>query len=350
MLCSSCCSGEADIHSKRIDEILERDARKESSKIKLLLLGAGESGKSTFIRQMQIIYKDGFSEKTRRAYSLSIKENILDAMQTMLRAMSTLNIDFELQMNKRNAELIMSADYETFASSLEMHILAIKELWYDAGIQECYRNRNQYQLIDSARYYVENIDRIAKPSYLPTDDDILHVRIRTTGLIDHFFTVDTVVFQMTDVGGQRSERRKWLHCFDSVKAIIFLTAISEYDQVLREDEQQNRLIESKLLFQKITDSKWFIDTSVVVFFNKIDVLEEKIKYSDLRRYFPEYDGPHQDHITAREFIANMFLDEMSVRKLYKHFTCATDTSNIRVVFVVVRNAILSQRLTDTGVL
>ena len=41
----------------------------------------------------------------------------------------------------------------------------------------------------------------------------------------------TLFARMLDVGGQRSERRKWIHCFDDVKAIIFLTAINEYDQV-----------------------------------------------------------------------------------------------------------------------
>jgi len=39
-----------------------------------------------------------------------------------------------------------------------------------------------------------------------------------------------------DVGGQRSERKKWIHCFEDVTAIIFCVAMSEYDQVLQEDE------------------------------------------------------------------------------------------------------------------
>ena len=46
---------------------------------------------------------------------------------------------------------------------------------------------------------------------------------------------------MFDVGGQRSERKKWIHCFESVTSIIFCTALSEYDQVLLEERQQVRL-------------------------------------------------------------------------------------------------------------
>jgi hypothetical protein len=56
---------------------------------------------------------------------------------------------------------------------------------------------------------------------------------------------------MFDVGGQRSERKKWIHCFENVTAIIFLVAISEYDQVLIEDETVVRFCKSSL-FLKLT--------------------------------------------------------------------------------------------------
>lgn len=45
-------------------------------------------------------------------------------------------------------------------------------------------------------------------------------------------------FRMVDVGGQRSERRKWIHCFENVTSIIFLVALSEYDQILFESENE----------------------------------------------------------------------------------------------------------------
>ena len=44
----------------------------------------------------------------------------------------------------------------------------------------------------------------------------------------------TLFLRMVDVGGQRSERRKWIHCFENVTSIMFLVALSEYDQVLVE--------------------------------------------------------------------------------------------------------------------
>ncbi|KAK6041714.1 g-protein alpha subunit [Cooperia oncophora] len=98
--------------------------------------------------------------------------------------------------------------------------------------------------------------------------------------------IDTVF----DVGGQRSERRKWIHCFDNVESIIFITAISEYDQVLFEDETTNRMIESMQLFNSICNSTWFLSTAMILFLNKKDLFMEKIKRVNITTAFPDYEG------------------------------------------------------------
>lgn len=77
-------------------------------------------------------------------------------------------------------------------------------------------------------------------------------------------------YKLFDVGGQRSERKKWIHCFENVTAILFLVAISEYDQSLYEDESINRMQESLALFDSICNSRWFVRTSIILFLNKID--------------------------------------------------------------------------------
>uniref|UniRef100_A0A2I3SFV8 Guanine nucleotide-binding protein subunit alpha n=1 Tax=Pan troglodytes TaxID=9598 RepID=A0A2I3SFV8_PANTR len=145
---------------------------------------------------------------------------------------------------------------------------------------------------------------------------------------------------MFDVGGQRSERRKWIHCFENVTSIMFLVALSEYDQVLVESDNENRMEESKALFSTIITYPWFQNSSVILLLNKKDLPEEKITYSHLVDYFPEYDGPQRDAQAAREFILK--IDEI----IYSHFTCATDTENIRFVFAAVKDTILQLNLKD----
>lgn len=80
-------------------------------------------------------------------------------------------------------------------------------------------------------------------NYLPTDQDILRSRVVTTGITEVSFPVESLTYKVFDVGGQRSERRKWIHCFENLTAVIFMVALSEYDQVLREDEGVVRLYE-----------------------------------------------------------------------------------------------------------
>ncbi|KAH6946372.1 hypothetical protein HPB50_013196 [Hyalomma asiaticum] len=245
-----------------------------------------------------------------------------------------------------NADLVMSVDCKRLATFEKPYVDAIKQLWGDDGIQKCYDRRREYQLTDSAKYYLTDVDRIAAPNYLPTQQDILRARVPTTGIIEYPFDLHSIIFRMVDVGGQRSERRKWIHCFENVTSIIFLVALSEYDQILFESDNDNRMEESKALFKTIITCSWFQNSSVILFLNKKDLLEEKIMYSHLADYFPEYDGPKKDAFHAREFILKMFVDlnQDSEKVIYSHFTCATDTENIRFVFAVVKDTILQLNL------
>jgi len=80
------------------------------------------------------------------------------------------------------------------------------------------------------------MDRIAAEDFVPNEQDVLRSRARTTGITEICFSINDVRFRMVDVGGQRSERKKWIHCFQQVTALIFCVAMSEYDLKLYEDE------------------------------------------------------------------------------------------------------------------
>lgn len=352
----ACCLSEEAKEQKRINQEIERQLRKDKRdarrELKLLLLGTGESGKSTFIKQMRIIHGAGYSDEDKRGFIKLVFQNIFMAMNSMIRAMDLLAIpygDLACQLKlKEHAELVRAVDYESVTTFEEPYVTAIKALWGDSGIQHCYDRRREYQLTDSAKYYLSDLDRIAAPDYLPTQQDILRVRVPTTGISEYPFDLEEIRFRMVDVGGQRSERRKWIHCFENVTSIIFLVALSEYDQILFESDNENRMEESKALFKTIITYPWFQHSSVILFLNKKDLLEEKITYSHLVDYFPEYDGPQKDAIAVREFILRMFveLNPDPEKIIYSHFTCATDTENIRFVFAAVKDTILQLNLKE----
>ncbi|GAA5803783.1 hypothetical protein HPULCUR_009268 [Helicostylum pulchrum] len=195
------------------------------------------------------------------------------------------------------------------------------------------------------------MDRIGDVNYIPTDQDVLRSRVKTTGITETTFVIGELTYRMFDVGGQRSERKKWIHCFENVTAIIFLVAISEYDQVLIEDETVNRMQEALTLFDSICNSRWFIKTSIILFLNKIDIFKEKLPRHPLKESFSDFEGP-DNYDASSNYILNRFvsLNQSDSKQIYTHFTCATDTQQIKFVMSAVNDIIIQNNLREVGLL
>jgi len=227
---------------------------------------------------------------------------------------------------------------------------ALQALWADRGIQTTFDQRANFQLTDSTQYFMQRLDEVMKDGYIPTEQDVLRSRVRTTGIVENEFVIDGNQFKMYDVGGQRNERKKWIHCFENVTAVLFVAAISEYDQVLYEDENTNRIVEALNLFDEICNSRWFRETSMILFLNKRDLFQVKIKKVPLSRYFPDYTGSDKDYDACCEFLQTQFeaKNRNPDKQVYTHVTCATDTNNIAAVFNAVKDIIIRKSLTEAG--
>jgi len=271
-----------------------------------------------------------------------IRKNIIDSMQTILRACRDLNINLLLE-NERLVLRFLDFDgnFDKFAAE------DIKTLWKDPGFQEAISRASEFQYLDSTPYFISQLDRIVASTYSPTNTDILYSRSITCGIMETYFSVNGVNFKMCDVAGQRSERRKWMQCFGDVKAVIVVVGISEYDQVLREQSEVNRMHEALKLFADICNSRWFEKTTMILFLNKIDLFAAKIERVPLSKCFPNYTGPNTFEDCTR-YIAELFrgANRNANKLIYTHLTCATDTANISLIFEDVKNAILQDRLAD----
>jgi len=337
--------------SKQIEKNLKEDGIQAAKDIKLLLLGAGESGKSTIVKQMKIIHDSGFTPEDFRQYKPVVYSNTIQSMVAILRAMQSLQIDFSERAREQDVKMVFDIvtrmeDTEPFS---EEFLQAMKRLWADEGVQQCFQRSNEYQLNDSAKYFLDDLDRLGRKDYMPIEQDILRTRVKTTGIVEVHFSFKNLNFKLFDVGGQRSERKKWIHCFEDVTAIIFCVAMSEYDQVLHEDETTNRMQESLKLFDSICNNKWFLETAIILFLNKKDLFEEKIKRSPLTICFPEYTGD-QNYQEAAAFVQAQFeaKNKSNDKEIYCHMTCATDTTNIQFVFDAVTDVIIANNLKGCG--
>ncbi len=348
--------------NKEIERQIQKDKQVYRATHRLLLLGAGESGKSTLVKQMRILHEETpFSEDEKKQKVAEIRRNVRESIATILMAMPGLDppvVCADPALEAKRTWLLEYNGRPDFDYTSEFYE-ATEALWSDGGVQQCFERSNEYQLIDCAKYFLDKVSEVKRDDFNPSEQDILRARVLTSGIFETKFRVDKVKFHMFDVGGQRDERRKWIQCFNDVTAIIFVAASSSYNMVLREDNTQNRLREALDLFRSIWNNRWLRTISVILFLNKQDLLEEKIKSdrSRLEDYFPEFvhytvppeaqpeieAGADREFTRAKYFIRDNFLQisqqasqgdskQHSAHHCYPHFTCAVDTENIRRVF------------------
>nr|CAI5848666.1 unnamed protein product [Callosobruchus analis] len=169
--------------SHEIDKMLEKDRQSMKRQVKLLLLGSGESGKSTFLKQMRIIHGVRFEQRLVEEYQQVIYQNLVKGMRVLVDARDKLGIPWDDQANMELGRRLLQAENNTYLDSRTFGQFAplLARLWQDPAIVRAYERRREFQLVD--------------------------------------------------VGGQRSQRQKWFRCFDSVTSILFLVSSSEFDQV-----------------------------------------------------------------------------------------------------------------------
>jgi len=343
---------------------LNRTVEDDKKTVKILLLGAGECGKSTILKQMKILHLNGFSEAETREYKILCRRNALDAMKQLAGACHSLNIPFKNSANEKlSREFVKIQSIDTTLKHKDM----IRQLWADEAVHHAKERENEFHLLDSCGYFMENLDRIFSEDFEPTQQDILRTRLMTTGIIETQFTKENMLFKVYDVGGQRGERKKWIHAFDDVNAIMFIASLSEYDQVLAEDRSRNRLIESLELFEGIVNMPWFESAAIILFLNKNDLFQVKIQKVDIGKYHSEYVHPpavnqetgealnaeelvQQKYECGLEFIRESYFDmnDNDEKSVYCHVTDATNTSNIAFVWHTARHSILSTKITSSG--
>ncbi|XP_061413913.1 guanine nucleotide-binding protein subunit alpha-13-like [Lethenteron reissneri] len=393
--CCSCCRlsrGEMEQarRSRQIDASIAHERRAARRLVKVLLLGAGESGKSTFLKQMRIIHGGDFQAPALREFRSAVRANALGGVKALVEARERLCLPWSESRSQtvaarflheldaalepricRQEDAAVSGrepgsgeirgaacdgaagdDAEGMAlattqDAFSRLVPAMQQLWRDRGIQDTWDRRREFQVAESLKFFLDNLERISEPLYTPSRQDILLARRATKGIVEHEFVIHGVPFRMVDVGGQRSERHKWFQCFEGVTSILFLASCSEFDQALAEDGATNRLRESMSVFDTIVNNRFFAGVSVVLFLNKTDLLLEKIATVSIAESFPEFRGDPRCLDDVQEFLVRSFRAKRrrdSTKPLFHHFTTAIDTENIKVVFNAVRDTIIQNNI------
>lgn len=262
--------------------------------------------------------------------------------------MTELGYHFEKADNEKYmAHILVDREIGREESLPRDYFEPIRALWQDSGVKAAIAKGNEYALHDNLAYFIDDMDRIWADGYVPNDQDLLRSRQRTTGINEDTFDLGQLTYRMVDVGGQRSERKKWIHCFENVHCLMFLVAISGYDQCLVEDKDGNQMNEALMLWESIANSHWFTKSAMILFLNKIDLFKQKLPHSPITKHgFIDYHGPADDYKAASKYFLDKFkvLSRKPDKEIYPHFTNATDTNLFKITMGSVQDMIIQRNL------
>eukprot|EP01084_Bolivina_argentea_P301088 519335_1 len=333
---------------------LEQVKRKEKDVKKVLILASGCMGRATLFRQLTAIHKGTYNCIEERKYYIDwIHEQIINHMKHLIEGIEEVMWDAKYEeygdeyfnQNVFDPFVSFSSDTQNAIAVLnslnncklsEAAANAVKVLWQENSIREFFNTTSNIELCESSAFFWDNIDRISQHDYVPDVRDIMLVRHRTTGVLDQRFEFQSRSYCVQTVGGQLNERKKWIHRFECVTAVIFVVSLNCYDKTLFEDETQNAMVDAIYLFEKICNHQYFVDTNMILFLNKKDLFAKKILTIPISvcPEFDDFDGNVRSYDETSAYIRDKLLaqNKNPMRQVYVHFTCMLDTNQIEKVW------------------
>jgi GTPase SAR1 family protein len=325
------------------------------TELRVLLLGAGDTGKSTIFKQISILQNEGFDDQLFQDYILHVRMHTLRGMRALSSYALKHNVPFDAEENKKCAnELQILSDLDV-ESQWSVMSAKIASLWADSAIKSAYDIRNEFQIEENGSYFFDNLSRVSQDSYRPTQVDVLMTRVKTLGVTEKMIHLEgDKKLKIVDVGGQRTERKKWFSLFETCCTILYLVSLSDYNQKCYEDDDTNRMMENYKLFCDVINNKYFTDKPVIVIFNKLDVFENKMKKKrdHIGLAFPEYNDISEDHHNvdvALQFLEKKFKEardasDYDYGPIYTFTSKAIDTESLRGTIEQVKSIILKYGL------
>ncbi|CCD68830.1 Guanine nucleotide-binding protein alpha-5 subunit [Caenorhabditis elegans] len=373
---------EAELQNRQIDTQIRIENQANKRKIKMLLLGVTDSGKSTIVKQMRVNYLDGFNETEVVNAIFVIRNNIIDAFKNIC----NIILHSDITVTQEEKVLVKLFAYESGKIELMQEVDELNVINAVSGyecIKQFFERFAFHPMVpDHIHYFYPNLDRIASSNYVPTAEDLIHMRQTTLGVHEISFDYTKHIIRLIDVGGQKTERRKWIHFFEGVTAVMFVCSLASFNQTTEEEPKAfvwesslnkvqnkvlvrsagkakvekpgliNRLDESVDLFKSIRENSFLKMSNFMLFLNKKDLLTKKLTKVVFSDYFPDYKKwitNDNSDVSVAEFIENMFREGLEPEKrMYAHLTQATVTANIEGTFALCCDVIFGKNYEDTN--
>ncbi|KAI8903973.1 guanine nucleotide binding protein, alpha subunit [Gorgonomyces haynaldii] len=338
---------------KTIEKYLLDEAKRNDPQqhLNILLLGPADSGKSTVLKQMHILHGQGFPEEYMDMCKTAIQQNIIDGIKQLLLGFKIVGVSHLSRENEKSGKYLIGFSRDRLQNEYTKYCQEVSMMLETLPCKKALRKAELIGIQDTVQFFWSKPQHYLSPGFVPTQEDILMCRMPTEHITDNIFDIHNKKWHIIDVAGHRDKRSRWAPYFEKrLATVIYVLSAASFCQTMEEDPNTNRLQDALKLYESVASNQILQLTTMVVFFNKYDLIEDKLSKHQIKDFFPDFEAPNERKQYLK-FVDTKLEHIASKRKLmlFKHKTTAIDTELMAKVIRSVQESVLRQLSRDVGV-
>jgi guanine nucleotide-binding protein G(i) subunit alpha len=302
----------ATIRSDAIDRALQHDATTLRRETKLVMVGNLNSGKELIMHQMRVLYADGYHPlEERKPYHYAVRSTVRLLIHSIIDLLKDTGINLPSDLNQHFAILLHEVETVDVPQITQDAVKAIQSIWSCPEFSTLYVRNFEIDFPQYAPYFVQEIQRMASVDYIPSEADIMRLDRSVGGIRELRFSWDELDVHLFNIKGYVPAhfRKRWYHQLEGATSLVYTVDVSLYDRPYLGQPTKSPLLDEFVGFESWAISEKFVDSSIILLLNNFTRFREKLPYSPLETFFPDFIPSEVDPETsARQYILRRFKD------------------------------------------
>lgn len=300
----------AAIRSEAIDRALQEEATTIRRETKLVMVGNMTSGKELIMQQIKVLYADGYySSEERRTHRPAMYSTVRLLIHAIIDLLKDTGIHLPAELNQHFAILLHEVETVDLQKITPDAVAAIEAIWSCPEFSTVYIQNFEIDFPQYSAYFAQEIRRIAHDDYVPNEADIIRLNQSKGGINELRFKWDELDVHLFNINGYIPQqfRNRWFHQLENATSLIYTVDVSRYDRPYLGQSSQSLLQEDLVHFESWANSPKFQNSSIILLLNNFSRFRQKLAYSPLTTFFPDYKpSPNDAETSARQYILQKF--------------------------------------------
>lgn len=300
----------AAIRSEAIDRALAEEATTLRRETKLVLLGQVNSGKELIMHQIKVLYAEGYYPSDERmAYRHAVRSTVRLLIHSIIDLLKDTGVPLPSELNQDFAVLLHEVETVDMQRITPEAVQAVKNIWSCPEFSKLYIRNFEIDFPQYSTYYAQQVPRIASREYIPNEADIIRLNQSIGGIKELRFNWDELDVHLFNINGHIPDqfRKRWFHQLEGATSLVYTMDVSLYDRPYLGQSAESQLLDDFATFESWANSPKFSTSSIILLLNNFTRFREKLQYSPLESFFPDYTPSEADPETsARQYILRRF--------------------------------------------